>query len=151
MQNETKLSTRILSLALSAAMVFTTFPQAAFAAEGDAPSQAPSGTITTTRTITAFGEIAEGFEKSEPFDGHTYVLNVKENTPIGEVKLPTELSVTVEKTTTSAPAAKKTPAAEPAAEETPAAEPAAQETPTAEPAAEPAAPPVEEPVAPPVE
>ncbi|MEG0649384.1 MAG: hypothetical protein RR764_06040 [Oscillospiraceae bacterium] len=123
MQNQNKLSTRILSLALSAAMALTSFPVAAFAVEGNTPPQAPSGNTTTTRAITAFGELGEGFEKPASFDGHTYVLNVKANTPFAEVKLPTELSVTVEKTTTTTPPAKDEPVAEPTAE--PVAEPTA--------------------------
>ncbi|MEG2054457.1 MAG: hypothetical protein RR052_05885, partial [Oscillospiraceae bacterium] len=98
MQNQKPLSTRVLSLALTAAMVATMMPQAVFA-EGTAPIDA-SG-VTTTRTITATGELGEGFSKSVPFDGHTYVLDVKANTPFENVKLPTELSVTVEKITTT--------------------------------------------------
>ncbi|MEG2082697.1 MAG: hypothetical protein RR011_05665, partial [Oscillospiraceae bacterium] len=136
MQNHKKLSARILSLALSATMVFTSFPATVFAAEGDA-APGTSGIEKTTRTITAFDELGEGFAKSVPFDGHTYVLDVKAGTPLSGVKLPTELSVTVEKITTTASApATETPAVETPAVETPAVEtPAASEATSTEPTA----------------
>ncbi|MEG0180173.1 MAG: hypothetical protein RR654_11525, partial [Oscillospiraceae bacterium] len=101
MQNLKPLRTRILSLALSVAMVFTSFPITAFATEGDTPTQAPSNILTITRTITAFDELGEGFKKPVIFDGYTYTRNVELNTAFEELKLPTELSVTVEKTTTT--------------------------------------------------
>lgn len=99
--NQKPLRTRILSLALSVAMVFTSFPITAFATEGDTPTQAPSNILTITRTITAFDELGEGFKKPVIFDGYTYTRNVELNTAFEELKLPTELSVTVEKTTTT--------------------------------------------------
>lgn len=93
-----KPSARILSLALSAAMLCSTMPTTVFAAEGDAPLGA-SSVEKTERTITIFDELGGDFTKSVPFDGYTYALTVQLNTPIEQIKLPTELGVTVERTT----------------------------------------------------
>ncbi|MEG1779596.1 MAG: hypothetical protein RR263_05780, partial [Oscillospiraceae bacterium] len=147
MQNHKKLSARILSLALSATMVFTSFPATVFAAEGDA-APGTSGIEKTTRTITAFDELGEDFSKSVPFDGYTYIRNVALNTPFEELKLPTELGVTVENTTITKgePAAPSDTEPAPAADEPASTEPApaadepASTEPVAEPTDEPAAP-----------
>ncbi|MGX8835154.1 beta strand repeat-containing protein [Amedibacillus sp. YH-ame6] len=99
-----KLSARILSLVLTVAMVGTMMPSTVLAAEGEA-ALGTSSTEKITRTITAFDEL-EGYTKSVPFDEHTYAVSVALNTPVEKIKLPTELSVTVESTTTTTPPAK---------------------------------------------
>ncbi|MEG1458006.1 MAG: hypothetical protein RSJ40_01755, partial [Acetivibrio sp.] len=101
MERQKKLRARILSFALSVAMVFTTLPATVFAEGGDTSPQTPSTIVTTERNITAFDELGEGFSKPVLFDGHTYMRNVELNTAFEEVGLPTVLSVTVEKTTTT--------------------------------------------------
>lgn len=93
-----KLSARTLSLALSAAMLFSMMPTNVFATSGGIPIGA-SSIEKSEKTITAFDELGDGLTKSVPFDGHTYALTVKLNTPIEEITLPTELGVMVERTT----------------------------------------------------
>ncbi|MEG2144785.1 MAG: hypothetical protein RRY40_05585, partial [Oscillospiraceae bacterium] len=132
MEKQNKLSTRLLSLTLSAALIFSTVPATVFATDGNAP-EAPSGTQTTQRTIMAFDELGGDFSKSVPFDGHTYVRNVELNTPLEEVGLPASLSATVEKTTTTTPPKDANPTDAAPAEKP--AEPAAPAEKPAEPAA----------------
>ena len=88
-----KASARILSLALSAAMVMTMIPTTVFAAEGDGVAPGTS----SVGTIQSFGTI-EGYTKSVPFDGRTYAITVKQGTPFEEVVFPKTLTAMVART-----------------------------------------------------
>lgn len=102
MQKHKKMSARILSLALSVAMVTTMLPMTVFAAEGDAPLGASA-----VGTIQSFDKLGGRFIPAVGKDApdHVYGLSVEPNTPVEDLNLPDELTAMVARTTTvSAPA-----------------------------------------------
>lgn len=97
MQKHKKLSARILSIALSVAMVTTMLPATVFAAVGDVLLGAsPIG------EIKSFDKLEDRFIPSTGKNAPDYVygLSVALNTPVEDLNLPNELTAMVARTTT---------------------------------------------------
>ena len=101
MQIHKKLRARILSLALSVAMVTTMMPATVFAAEGGnvAPGTSSVG------TIQSFNKLEKPFVANigKDADPSIYGLTVEQGTTLEELNLPTELTAMVARTTVTEP------------------------------------------------
>lgn len=112
MHKTKNLKERILSLALSAAMIATAMPITAFAEESVEPTQ--------VGMITSFDKLEERFIHSlgENAPEHVYGLTVKLNTPFEEIQLPAQLSAMVQRVTIASEVAEtEEPVASPLPEE----------------------------------
>ncbi len=96
-----KLKARILSLALSVAMVTTMIPTTVFAAEGGNVTPGAS----SVGTIQSFDKLEDRFIPStgENAPDHVYGLSVALDTPAEDIQLPTELTAMVARTTVTTP------------------------------------------------
>ena len=98
MQKHRKLKARILSLALSVAMVATMMPTTVFAVEGD--GVAPG--VSSVGEIQSFDKLEDRFIPNigEGASPHIYGLTVELDTPYTDLQLPSELTAMVARTTT---------------------------------------------------